>query len=353
MYYRHRLCRAPRDRGFGHFPGNASKEIRDGPAQTGCLTGVVPGTLGENLELVTVITANYNGGRFLARAIESVLQQTHPDIEYIIVDDGSSDVSSKIIDDYAARDSRIKSILLPNNGGVARARNVGIENSTGDFITFLDADDVWASAKLERQLAVFRQHSQAGLVVTDAELIDEQDNVLPRKKNRKKARQGRVSLYDYISGKCLLSINAMTRRQCLDKSGLFNPNYVIGEDYELWMRITRDYDYYYVDEPLHRYRIHGKNATRDKLFNRESKIRILEQMVSMNPELPQELGRRFSVIMQRKYNSLGKAYYFADRREDAQSCFEKALALDGSWYHQLKARLWRNFIRTAQSRTVL
>jgi glycosyltransferase involved in cell wall biosynthesis len=300
------------------------------------------------LEHVTVITANYNGSRFLARAIESVLNQSHRQIEYIIVDDGSSDNSKKIIEHYAAQDRRVKQILLPNNSGVARARNIGIENSTGEFITFLDADDIWAPTKVERQLAVFRQHPRAGLVVTGAELIDENDRSSPGKKNRKRTQQGQVSLYDYLAGKCLLSINAMTRRECLDKSGLFNPDYVIGEDYELWMRITRNYDYYYVDEPLHRYRIHCNNATRDKLANRESKVKILQDMLANNPELPEQLGRRFKRIMQRKYNSLGKAYYFAGRLADAQVCFDKALAINGSIGPKLKARLWRLLLKAAK-----
>ncbi|MCW8195519.1 glycosyltransferase [Proteobacteria bacterium 005FR1] len=300
------------------------------------------------MENVTVITANYNGRRFLARAIESVLNQSHDRIEYIIVDDGSIDDSKKVIEHYAAQDKRIKPILLSGNGGVARARNIGIENSTGDFVTFLDADDIWLPEKVERQLAVFRQHPRAGLVVTGAELIDENDRSSPRRKNRKKTRQGHVSLYDYIAGKCLLSINAMTRRECLDKSGLFNPDYVIGEDYELWMRITRDYDYYYVDEPLHRYRIHCNNTTRDKLANRESKVKILQDMLANNPELPEQLGQRFKTIMQRKYNSLGKAYYLAGRMADAQVCFDKALALNGSLGPRLKAHLWRMALRVAR-----
>lgn len=305
------------------------------------------------MEHVTVITANYNGSRYLARAVQSVLNQTHTDIEYIIVDDGSSDASSQIINDLAASDARIKPIFMPDNAGVARARNLGIEKSTGEFLAFIDADDIWAKEKLERQLAVFRQHPEAGLVVTAAELIDENDQVLPCRKNRKKPKQGRVSLYDYIAGKCILSINAMTRRECLNRSGLFNPHYVIGEDYELWMRITRHFDYYYLNEPLHRYRVHGGNATRDKLFNRESKIRILEEMMVRNPGLPEELGRRFKTIMQRKYNSLGKAYYFADRMADAEICFDKALAMKGSIGPYFKTRLWRLLLRSAQSRTAL
>lgn len=303
------------------------------------------------MELVTIITANYNGREYLARAIESVLGQSYPNIEYLIVDDGSTDDSTDIIKDYASRDSRIQTIFLPRNCGVARARNTGIENSTGKYIAFLDADDMWAPEKVEKQLAVFHRHPKAGVVVTGAALIDENGQVLQSKKNRKKTTQGTVSLYDYIAGKCHLSINTMTRRDCLETSGLFNPDYIIGEDYELWMRITREYEYYYVNEPLHYYRIHGKNATRNKLFNRESKIKILQELVDNHPDLLNQLGRGFKVIMQRKYNSLGKAYYYADRPEDADACFRKALTIDGNLFQRLKAKFWRMVLKSKQSTT--
>lgn len=309
--------------------------------------------IGDKLELVTVITANYNGSQYIARAIESVLGQTHSHLEYVIIDDGSTDQSVEIIRELSKKDGRIKPIFLPQNQGVSEARNTGIKNSTGQYITFLDADDMWAAEKIEKQVEVFRKHPNAGLVVTHAVVIDEDDNAVPNKKSRKKAKQGKVSLHDYISGRCHLSINAMTRRECLQKSGLFNPNHVIGEDYELWMRITRDYEYYYLDEPLHRYRVHGENATRNRLFNRESKIKILEEMVQTSPELIKELGRDFQVIMQRKYNSLGKAYYCANRLDDAEACFRKALSMSGSPAQKLKARLWQLVIRTKRSDAVL
>ncbi|MEX1033943.1 MAG: glycosyltransferase [Cellvibrionaceae bacterium] len=308
---------------------------------------------GDTLELVTVITANYNGRQYIARAIESVLNQTYQNIEYFIVDDGSTDDSAEIIKQFGRKDSRIKALFLPNNRGVAQARNAGIENSTGEYITFLDADDIWAPEKIEKQVAVFRQRPKAGLVVTDAALIDENDQIINNKKNRKKAKEGAVSLYDYISGKCHLSINAMTRRECLQTSGLFNPAYIIGEDYELWMRITREYEYYYLKQPLHCYRIHADNATRDKLFNRQSKIKILEEMVDNNPELLHELGRGFNVIMQRKYNSLGKAYYFADRSTEAEECFRKTLDMRGSILQRLKARFWCLVLKSRQSSPAL
>ncbi|MGI1679391.1 MAG: glycosyltransferase [Cellvibrionaceae bacterium] len=295
------------------------------------------------MDLVTVITANYNGERFLREAIESVLAQDYQAIEYIIVDDGSTDDSKQLITELSLRDSRIKSVFLSENVGVAEARNRGMEEATGNYITFLDADDLWCKEKISSQIKIFKAHPQAGLVVTAARLIGKLGQCLEEKKlssRRKGVKQGRVSLYDYVSGQIPVSINTMTKRECIDKVGMFNPSYVIGEDYELWMRIVRHYEYYYIDKPLHIYRIHDNNATKDKLFNRKSKLKILEEMLESDPCLEHQLGKGFQTIMQRKYNALGRVYYEKGQSKNAKICFKKALKIKGSLLHALKAQCW-------------
>jgi len=287
-----------------------------------------------------VITANFNGSKYLERAIESVVQQSHKNIEYIIVDDGSKDFSKTIIDRWAAKDSRITAIYLSENVGVAKARNIGIEKSSGKYIAFLDADDVWDTQKIEKQVECFESHEKVGVVVTGTIVIDENDGKISLKKTTKKIKQGKVNLYDYVAGKFPMSINAMTKRECLEKNGYFNPNYIIGEDYELWMRITRNYEYCFIDEPLHFYRIHQSNATNNKLLNRESKIKILEEMEDHDNSICGDLSKKFNVIMQRKYNSLGKAYYLDKQFEKAFSCFKSTMSREGSFGQILKAKLW-------------
>lgn len=298
------------------------------------------------MDAVTVITANFNGSKYLDRAIESVVQQSHKNIEYIIVDDGSNDCSKAIIERWAAKDNRITAIYLSENVGVAKARNIGIEKSSGKYIAFLDADDVWDTQKIEKQVACFEDHDEAGVVVTGTIVIDENDGKISLKKTTKKIKQGKVNLYDYVAGKFPMSINAMTKRECLEKSGYFNPNYIIGEDYELWMRITRNYEYYFIDEPLHFYRIHQSNATKNKLLNRESKIKILEEMVDHDNFIRGSMIKKFNVIMQRKYNSLGKAYYFDKQFKKAFSCFNSTIVRQGSFGQLLKAKLWLLLIKS-------
>jgi glycosyltransferase involved in cell wall biosynthesis len=107
-------------------------------------------------DLVSVIMPIYNAEAWLPRAIDSVLGQSHGKLELITVDDGSSDRSLDLLDAYAEGDARVRVLRQPCNGGVAAARNTGISAARGDHIAFLDADDWWHPAKLERQLATMQ-----------------------------------------------------------------------------------------------------------------------------------------------------------------------------------------------------
>jgi teichuronic acid biosynthesis glycosyltransferase TuaG len=112
-----------------------------------------------NNDLVSVIMPVYNAEAWLQRAIESVLVQSHAHLELIAVDDASRDRSPVILDAYAATDARVRVLRQPTNGGVAAARNAAIAAARGDYIAFLDADDWWHPAKLERQLASMRKNN--------------------------------------------------------------------------------------------------------------------------------------------------------------------------------------------------
>lgn len=127
--------------------------------------------------LVSIITPNYNCGRFIAQTIESVLAQTYTNWEMLIVDDCSTDDSVQIAQGYAAKDSRIKVIRNEKNSGAAVSRNKAIELAQGEFVAFLDSDDLWMPEKLERQIAFMREHD-CDFSFTEYEHIAEDGNSL-------------------------------------------------------------------------------------------------------------------------------------------------------------------------------
>lgn len=124
-----------------------------------------------DMEFISIVTPMYNGGRFVAQTIESVLAQTYPHWEMLIVDDGSKDDSPEIVGAYSARDPRIKLIRQPNSGSAA-ARNNALRRARGRYICFLDADDLWDPEFLARQIA-FIQEKAAGLVYASYRRINE------------------------------------------------------------------------------------------------------------------------------------------------------------------------------------
>ncbi len=127
--------------------------------------------------LISIITPNYNCARFIAQTIESVLAQTYTNWEMLIVDDCSTDGSYEIAQGYAEKDSRIKVFRNEKNSGTAVSRNRAIEASSGEYVAFLDSDDLWLPEKLERQLK-FMQENNCDFSFTEYEHIDEENKSL-------------------------------------------------------------------------------------------------------------------------------------------------------------------------------
>lgn len=147
--------------------------------------------------LVSVITPNYNCGRFLAQTIKSVIAQSYTDWELFIVDDCSTDNSLQIAEKYAAKDSRIKIIRQAENQGAAVARNTAISLAQGEFIAFLDSDDIWLPQKLEKQISFMHEHG-CDFSFTEYEHINEDnESLLKVAKVIKKLTYWRLLLHNF------------------------------------------------------------------------------------------------------------------------------------------------------------
>ena len=181
--------------------------------------------------LITVVIPNYNGYRFLAQAIESVLAQTYPNLELIVVDDGSTDASAEIAAAKAQTDQRIRLIALGTNRGVANARNAGIAEAKGEYIALLDNDDLWTADKLERQLKIAQ--NGADIVYCSYDFIDENDDTIqkpflvPAQTDYKKM----------LTSSVISSSTAFVKAELLQEHPFRSDFY--HEDYVLWMELLR------------------------------------------------------------------------------------------------------------------
>ncbi|SFO87178.1 glycosyltransferase family 2 protein [Hydrogenimonas thermophila] len=209
------------------------------------------------MNLVSVITPSYNSSKFIAKTIESVLNQTYQNWEMIIVDDVSSDNSNEIIEGYRKKDNRIKLIKLEKNSGPAIARNIGIKKAKGRFIAFLDSDDIWLPQKLQKQID-FMITNDLSLTYSAYDTIDEIGNKINTR-----------YIKEYITYTDMLKTNHignLTGIYDSKKIGKFYMDNVGHEDYTLWLKIMNNIkETKGLNEPLAQYRIISNSISANKL----------------------------------------------------------------------------------------
>lgn len=225
--------------------------------------------------LVSVVITTYNYAVYLPTAVESVLNQTNKNLEIIIVNDGSTDNTDKVIIPYL-KDKRIK-YIKQKNAGQAVAKNCGIRNSGGDYIAFLDADDYWMPEKLEKQMPLFTKDGELGIVYSKAKWIDSKNNVIKINYNNIfKPRAGKVSDFLIVDNFIPFS-SSMVKKECFKKVGLFDEKLEMAIDWDLWLRMSIYYKVSFVDEELITYRV-GHPGQMSK--NQEKRLKQAESIRS-------------------------------------------------------------------------
>ncbi|WP_017317899.1 glycosyltransferase family 2 protein [Mastigocladopsis repens] len=219
---------------------------------------------------VSVVIPAYNAMAFLPETVENVLKQTFTDFEVLIVNDGSTDN----VVEWASQvtDPRVK-LITQENQRVSAARNTGIANAQGEYVAFLDADDLWEPTKLEKQVRCLDENPEVGLVYTWTLLVDKDNNSI-----------GRIYASD-VEGKAWDKIlendpissgsSPMVRRSCFDTVGLFDRNLAYAPDLDMWVRIAFHYPIAVVKEPLLLYRQLPNSFSK----NRQKMIEELRQVI--------------------------------------------------------------------------
>ena len=200
---------------------------------------------------VSIVIPTYNRAKYTKRAIESVLEQTYKNVEIIVVDDGSTDNTKKILEPFI-KQKQIKYFYQPNSGPSA-ARNLGIKNSKGEFIAFLDSDDEWLPEKLEKQIMLFQNSGDKKLGFVGC-------NVIIVSKALNKTFEYKISRYENLfelreSLKWLMWIPGvlLTKKKILEEVGLFDESLRFGEDWDIWVKVTKKYNFNSVPDYLIKY----------------------------------------------------------------------------------------------------
>lgn len=226
--------------------------------------------------LVTVIIPSYQHAKYVCAAVQSVLAQTHQQLQVIVIDDGSRDESPQLLKQFEP-DVRVK-LVLNSNQGVCRTLNQGIELASGDYIAFLASDDLYAPNKIEKQLEVFSRDSETGMVYSQARSFGEEDKVFPRR-----VISGHI-FDNLMHSNFIPGSSVMISRKVIEEVGSFDVSLKV-EDWDYWLRVAKKWKVAGIAEPLISYRVHGQNTTSPAkaLAYTESVIQIVRKHSEKDP----------------------------------------------------------------------
>lgn len=209
--------------------------------------------------VVSVLLPVHNGERYLRSSIESILRQTYKQIQLLVIDDGSTDRSRTIVNDFAAEDGRIT--LCPNgsNLGLIGSLNKGLGLATGEFVARQDADDISCPSRVERQIQFLQAHPEVGIIGSAMDCIDEKNRPLGHFRHPESDAAIRFGmLFDNV----FIHTSVMFRRELLKRHELsYDPAFKHAEDYDLWTRILEITKGHNLEEALVQYRIHSDNVS--------------------------------------------------------------------------------------------
>jgi len=273
---------------------------------------------------VTVVIPTYNRARFIAEAIKSVLEQTFRDFELIVVDDGSTDDTAAVVSRFT--DPRLRYVYQTNQERSA-ARNHGIRLAQGEYVAFLDSDDVWLPAKLEYQVALLDARPAVGLAYTGAYIFEDQLTFTEQRPRWRGQVLKALLMEDNVV--CGSGATPLVRRACFARVGGFDETASIYgvEDWDMWVRLaTAGYEFDFVSQPLARCRVHGTNTQKDA-EKMEQATRVFFAKILAQPAYfaSGEVSRaRVQSLLE---FMVGRGYYTARQMDIARRHFLRSLRL--------------------------
>ncbi len=227
--------------------------------------------------LVSVVIATFNMGQYISQAVESILQQTWQNLEIVVVDDGSTDNTPTVMQEYL--DNPKVTYIKNENQGQPKAKNCGVKNTKGDFIAFCDADDFWEKTKLEIQMPLFN-NPKVGVVYSEVSFIDEHNNRFV-KADHEVRHSGKVTDQMLIENFVPFGTSVI-RRHCIEQNGVFDEEFRMGIDWDLWLRYSLDWEFIYAPEKTYVYRVWSGQMSNNYRGRYDHAKRILTKFVNQH-----------------------------------------------------------------------
>jgi glycosyltransferase involved in cell wall biosynthesis len=230
------------------------------------------------MPVISIVIPVYNGEKTIEETVRSVLKQTFQDFEIIIINDGSKDKTLEVIDGIS--DSRIQ-VYSYSNSGQGASRNRGISYAKGQYLSFLDADDLWTSDKLEAQLDALQANPEAAVAYSWTDFIDEFGNFL--RPGSHLNLSGNVYPHLLLSNILENGSNPLIRREAIDKVGQFDESLPPAEDWDLYLRLAAEYPFIVVPRPQILYRVYA-NSSSTNVFHLETvSVKVIDKAFEKTP----------------------------------------------------------------------
>lgn len=271
---------------------------------------------------VTVIIPAYNAEKFIEQTIDSVLAQTFQDFEIIVINDGSNDKTAEIVNSYGFSVRCIQT----TNGGVSRARNLGINNALGEYIAFLDSDDLWEPTKLEKQVVLLDENPNIGLCFTALERVDQNLKLIGKTEahNYPDFCEALLLYSCVVTGSCS---SVMLRTRIAKQTEGFDTSFTNYEDWEYWLQLSLITEFAPIPEYLVKYRtIAGSASFNDPAVIERNVKGVLNKFFDA-PQLPKKYEKLRNKSYSNNWLILSGQYLHAKKYADSLRCLWDALRL--------------------------
>jgi teichuronic acid biosynthesis glycosyltransferase TuaG len=300
--------------------------------------------------LVSVVIPTYNYARYVGETVQSIFAQSYPNLEVIVIDDGSTDETLNVLKDLA--DDKRLIVHTQSNQGCTNATNNGFKLSKGNYFAVCGSDDVWNRDHIRLLVDALQRHREAGLAFDNAEYFynDSASSgcglVVPGAIARE-LKDKIVPLQDVFERNWITACSFLVRREVLDQVGLFDPTLYLTGDLHLMYRIAAYYPICFVDYLGVRVRIHGQNMSVVKRHY-EFGVKSLEDIQKNYPGVLEKIGRRtFARKLGRKYYRLGRYYERLGRLDEAREAYRKAFVC-----RKTRPRYYWSYFRVSSRRSI-
>ncbi len=275
--------------------------------------------------LVSVIMPTYNCAVYLQESIESVLARTYDAYEVVVIDDGSTDNTKLVLKPYM---EKIKYIDLGRNEGLPTARNLGIQSAKGEYVAFLDADDIWMPEKLEMSIDQFMKNPDAGMVYSKHINIDSKSQFLEGK-IRRRLPSGNIFTQLFFEQNFIICSSVVVRKEVFNKTALFDSGLVNCQDWDMWLRIAFYYKAIGIDVPLVKYRHSAKSLSKNRNNVLKYQKVIIDKIYTMFKDSENGINEKmYKKRLAAHYAKIGRHYTRMGDKVVARENFRLSLKMD-------------------------